>query len=683
MVWVPERWHVTTQRNRFVRALPNCINSTMVDKEKRGLKLFGSRISSIFSLLDNLDVKSSSRLLHLKLSSGSLRPLAKPPLLTKTSSASLGPAISARPSSASQGRQPSPPPKPSPDPRTMQKNPVLQKTPNLDYTPNLHKQELPPQPISPQQHHLRLLPQLRANPGGSPRRKLTRRPPPPDWSSEASPPPQRSMAENNRHMEEGLNDIIGTLEQEIGLLMNSSNDSQKISHNHQKSVHSDQTSDSTGNADTSLETSPIRQQFIDGTPASPEFDATAYYSEQRLDHLRQSSLVPLARNAYPFSQGVDPNSQSFTSMYDTSDEYPGPLGLLLSVSGAVPAPSIKKTHSLQISLLSEDLARLEGSLVAETFDSARSSQQELETPQKDSFPVEPELPLWTPQSKRNPLKATPTYNSMELGFPRVLLALNLVKNFHRKLLLMSSIFSTTSNRNITLAQLKRSISFKPGEGQRSSYVQTIRRNAGTAFNDLGPETWRLPIGILPIDRSQLLLNDKFSRHRNGRGTKASGVGLKHGHLAPRLLAAEVDEVAGVNKFGSLGRSNTHSQPESNQESPQPQQLLLPPPNVSRQSSLARTVASNNDAASWRGGFAPLLISRQNSVASRASVNSVNDYRLTSGYYQHPGYGYDDDDETDVVNDLPNGTIHHEVAEEDEPEKPRLMLVNPDASSDSN
>lgn len=623
------------------------------------------------------------------------------------------------------------------------------------------------------------------------------------------------MAETNRHMEEGLDDIIGTLEQEIGLLMSD----QKGDQGHEKPSSSSSTRDPSKSYHThsdisrsaSLETSPIRQQFIDGISlASPELDSSlAFYADAILNgdvssrlasalasHLLSSATrqLPSAKNSYPFSGSNDPYTQSFSSAYDiSSDDYSSsahnqhpsvPSGSSLSASASVSTAhqpgrtsSLIKTYSLPRSSLSDEVPPLEGSLVhrVNTYESARSSnlhdlllydtddQNSLNhhhhhhqplssatTPHKSShvpqntfpplhnpfrldspsssliaspanYPTEPlqeivtagtdpgrspyQQPPWTPQQHlssssiakvpvggggRLPLKSTPTYGSVttESSFPRVSSSSALMKNFHRKSLSVSSIFSHNSNRNITLAALKKSIHLKPGEGQRSNYVQTIRRSSGTAYNDIGPESWRLPTGILPIDRSQLVSTEKFNRiNRVSRGTKASGVGLKHGHLAPRLLAAEVDESAAVNKFGSLGRSSTLSKTDDTSSSSATTTVASPPlpaaangssssGMVSRQSSLVRsgTLASGPSAAK------PVELSRHGLVSSRVTVGSLSEDRFNAGYYQHAGFGYDDDEETEVANGSPNGTINHELSDAVDDEKPRLVLANPDRSS---
>lgn len=324
--------------------------------------------------------------------------------------------------------------------------------------------------------------------------------------------------------------------------------------------------------------------------------------------------------------------------------------------------------------------------------------------------VQPSIRANYPHQTRQPLRSAPTFTSIasDSTFSKALVTSTPANTFHRKSLSISSIFSTNSNRHITLAALKKSISLRPGEGERSNYVQTVRRNAGTSYNDLGPETWKLPVGILPVDKRQLTpSNDRYNRLRGNRKNQSSGVGLKHGHLAPRLLATEVDESEGLNKFGSLGRSSTFQRHEGKQITPVSlSRLTLPSTALSRGNSLRQ----NSNAPSRTGSFAGSVLSsilpsttsttpvrdsgshvdsqshlsRHTLTSSRHSVGSISEARLTEGYYQHPGYRYDEEmEETDRFSPSTDGTMHQDFEEENEVQKPRLVLANPDSESSDN
>lgn len=291
--------------------------------------------------------------------------------------------------------------------------------------------------------------------------------------------------------------------------------------------------------------------------------------------------------------------------------------------------------------------------------------------------------------RRAPLKLTPTSMSTatDSSIPRTMSGSGLIQNFqmgHAQSTSMSSIFSAGSNRHVNLATIKRSFSLRPGEGERSNYVQTIRRSAGTAYNESGPEKWKIPTGILPVDKNSLflLLNGRFNRLAGNvnRAKKASGVELKHGHLKPRLLAAEVDEVEDSNKFGTLGRSSTF---QTRLITPVTLKSSTPSANLamSRHSSLGHisTNALGSTAEdSLQTKESPS--SRRESVSSSESVGSITDYRM--GYYQHVGYKYDEEEnETDQFSPTDAATMSHNEYDGEDDDKPRLVLANPDYSSD--
>lgn len=305
-------------------------------------------------------------------------------------------------------------------------------------------------------------------------------------------------------------------------------------------------------------------------------------------------------------------------------------------------------------------------------------------------------------------------------------------NHHRNSSSISSLFSSSSSKNVNLATLKKTLNLQPGEGERSNYVLTIRRNVGTAYNDSGPGKWKLPTGIQPIDRNAstyLSSNGRFMRltgnHAQQRSKKVSGVELKHGHLAPRLLAAEVndfDDLGGRPKMsstsnlnspkGNVSSNNNSSNLNGSNEFKSSNSSILggnTSTGISRENSLARTatmgsVATGTDSQSiltGRESSTSTHFSKRTSSISTSSSGSLSDSNVEiGGYYQHPGYRYDDEngdneenasdsnDESklDSASQLNKNNTLHELTnnnhfDEDE-DKPKLTLANPDYSSDS-
>lgn len=284
---------------------------------------------------------------------------------------------------------------------------------------------------------------------------------------------------------------------------------------------------------------------------------------------------------------------------------------------------------------------------------------------------------------------------------------------HTRVLSTTSIVSGASH-HVRLATLKRDFSLRSGEGERSNYVTQIRKNAGTSYNEVGPGNWKLPLGIIPFDPKSLSLRTSlqgsphFSRGSSGvmaRTKKSSGVELKHGHLQPRLLAAEIDEVGETNKFASLGRSSTLQNKAaasgSLKKTKDPisemvEELMKDSSSISSTNVLnkkAETVSNfgpqNESSISLNATRKSTSCERTNSLttpstlsvhdsvqqpddnnvcksegASRSSfsesLNSVPD-RVVDTYYQHEGYRSDDEEIED---------------------KPQLFLANPDTASDS-
>lgn len=303
---------------------------------------------------------------------------------------------------------------------------------------------------------------------------------------------------------------------------------------------------------------------------------------------------------------------------------------------------------------------------------------------------------------------------------------------HRKSSSISSLFSSNSSKNVNLAALKKTLNLQPGEGERSNYVLTLRRSLGTALNETGPGKWKLPTGIQPIDKNATTYvgsNGRYMRlgqaHTQGRAKKVSGVELKHGHLQPRLLATEVNDL-GENGMGSrpkaptsrssltnsIGGSNSVSYSNGINGFKSSSSSIIggnTSASLSRNSSLARTatmgsIATGNESVTTgRESSASTNFSsskRTNSISSSSS-GSLSDSNLEiGGYYQHPGYRYDDDNDLNVDQDAAdldsigptdkygnstsNGDNTVVVNDYDDyDDKPRLVLANPDYSSDSN
>lgn len=298
---------------------------------------------------------------------------------------------------------------------------------------------------------------------------------------------------------------------------------------------------------------------------------------------------------------------------------------------------------------------------------------------------------------RIPLKQTPTFASTDSGPTRTWSNSALLKNFHARMLLTSSITSSNSNRHVNLATLKRSFSLRPGEGDRSKYVETVRKNAGTSYNDGGPGKWKLPTGILPVDKKSLYLqlSNKFNRGGGAlRATKTSGVELKHGHLQPRMLAAEVDDADDTNRFGSLGRSGTTATTKSitpvTSKSSVPSVLggMSRHSSPHRSGTLVSVSSTTNDSQSLVTGDSLSKLSQaQSEVSSLGSDGSISEYKFGDGYYQHQAYNRDDDDlDTDTYGPATDdGTMNNDYDDDidEEDEKPRLFLANPDELSDEN
>lgn len=244
----------------------------------------------------------------------------------------------------------------------------------------------------------------------------------------------------------------------------------------------------------------------------------------------------------------------------------------------------------------------------------------------------------------NPL----TLSSPTVGSPR--------HNHHRQLLLISLLFSSSSYRPVNLATIKKNINLRPGEGERLNYVNRVRRTHGTAYNETEPGKWKLPIGIMPVDKSALAknANGKYMRlagpQANLRKAKTLGVELKHGHLKQKLLAGEIDERDLELPTMVIGG------PQATQPRVEGVKLLgLLISTLKRSETMMLTVTSGTSHSLDTGSSALSV--------SLGSLGSLQE-EFDKGYYQHPAYDEDDEDE-----DGPS-TGHK-----------GLVLANPDTDSD--
>lgn len=274
---------------------------------------------------------------------------------------------------------------------------------------------------------------------------------------------------------------------------------------------------------------------------------------------------------------------------------------------------------------------------------------------------------------------------------------------HKKSNSITSLWSMNSNRSVNLAALKKTLALKPGEGEPSTYVSTLRRSAGTAYNDSPPGKWKLPLGISPIDKhaSYLSSNGRYMRLAGGlsqaKNKKTSGVGLKHGHLQPRLLAAEVDDnenVLGMNSaLGKAGTSSTLGSISKTHVTNFKSSMST----FSSSPSLANSTMTSNsnkdlDSQSIQTGkdsTSTAQSEHRNSMDSSSSSSSLSISNLNvTGYYQHPNYAYSiDDDDTEVDSVTRNNSYKNNIENpdlsnnnnDDDDYRPRLVLMNPDNS----
>ncbi len=102
-----------------------------------------------------------------------------------------------------------------------------------------------------------------------------------------------------------------------------------------------------------------------------------------------------------------------------------------------------------------------------------------------------------------------------------------------------------------------------GKGQPSTYIQLIRKKAGTSYSEIQPPNWPLPISLTKVKGGRRVhthahtssmasrKNRLFHQSFSGNLTKMD---TRHAKLQPRLLASEVDD--DESEFVSLYRQQT-------------------------------------------------------------------------------------------------------------------------------
>lgn len=763
-----------------------------MEKDKRTSKLFGSRISSIFNPHTNPNAHDIKSLPQLQKASTSLAPKQLPrglllpqrPAQPQATSRGLvlpKQHIMGAPDPVTPNQARSPRAGVSPSPRPLLLTPFNNRNsttstgthslqsdgsmsvlrPMAEYPPNLfHFDQIDEAAVTGREE---IVPQQAATQSSASglKRNLTRKPPP-EMVDATGPQQVERMAlagslrttpmnQTDKDVRNDLQDIIGTLENEIHFLSPDANSRPSVSR---------------GPSD-ELTTTPLNIQSPQQVTPSPEFkdfsDEFSPTSDPFASGENSSSLPSIAQ-----TENSVPHSSAGTVPYPIDILDLGGLGL--ESPGYTPvSPTFPLDRGNQLPRLFGQYAanedpfqrQYEGSgggaaSLQMSLDTANSSTYSLGMPLKNNSAFERKVHPTTSSSSSGS-KLTPTMSATHslnnqggtiFGGPVAATssasgssnifssAASMSKSDafprnppqttsglgHRKTGSITSIMSSNSYRNVSLAALKKTLNLKPGEGERSNYVYTIRKSAGTSYNDNPPGKWKLPIGILPVDKNAnyAISNGKYMRlggGMSGRSKKTSGVELKHGHLAPRLLAAEVDDtdssIPGINsRLGRAGTNMTgstflaaapptrpevnsgHSSFSSTATGQVPGAATATIASVSRNNSLARTVTEGSlgggvggggpDSQSIVTGGDSSLSGRTKSISSGSS-GSISDAHI--GYYQHPGYKYGDDE--DGVDDEGEGEpTDHEMNNEtpipngygsDYDESPRLVLANPDYS----
>lgn len=664
----------------------------MSDKEKHSSKLFGSRISSIFNTHSE---PSSARIIVPKQQQNTLKPLSKPPLNKRplNSSTSLHPYT-------------------SPQPEEGPKSPVLSR--DHDSGDELHS---PVQQLLRSPPRRKPPPPLLDLPHYKPLRELERLP-------SMSQLEQTPMSQRDHDITDGINDIIGSLEHEIDAMMLQSglerNPVSPQPHpnllNLSTPMASPQTRLLPRKSDTfrlsrspgSIALAEYQLDYLESSKSDSQYDS----SLNRALELGPSApypveLSPEGQEITMDSLGGDWNDSSSTNNHETSAQSRGSVSsALLLATGETGIPNdafLAGTSSRKPSGMygsSGSLILRQPSLTRQLVGSGGANSGRAPLKPVSSNPTDPYIDGLS--------RGTTTTSSSFIMAPGTPTSVPLMPaNHHRKSGSISSIMSSNSYRNVNLATLKKTLNLQPGEGERSNYVLNIRKSAGTAYNESGPGKWKLPTGILPVDKNASYLgsNGRYLRLAGGvsqgRGKRASGVELKHGHLQKRLLAAEVDNVdeGGIGMRGILGALLTNGQfllpkmpvsepVRSSNSSIGASSTGISTSAVSRSSSLARMSTGMSLGEGMSLGDAQSIVTGKStstypsSKRSSSSSGSISDGNVVDGFYQHPGYKYEsggEQSEDEVATEVDTAVEQDDDEDYDYDDKPRLVLANPDAS----
>ena len=703
------------------------------DKDKRSSKLFGSRISSIFNVQQGHNVKPghNDNYGSSTLRSVPIKPLSQPPLNNNPGRSTLDPNKPARsgyvPPQTHIPHVPHVPIK-SP-PRRKPPPPLMDEFEHRSDNNRVVEPSVNNRAVEPFNHRT-----------VEPLNNLTVEPPVNNlavdsFNNRTVEPSisQRSMGSANKYGEEvkeDLNNIIGTLEKEIGSMLVTNEPTTHMYQEDYLPIDDDQTSMISGlHVSNPLNPSKSNQSgatyYSDCSPSLIESEKSTSISqcasdtrEESLEDTSTPSFTPSDTPEYNHAFDDDQTPYPIESLPE-SPTFEGNAAGLNSVldSGFPHIVSNDSRTSINSSVYSQGDAEPSTRLKSfDTFGSNQSipSQRKKEyqtatslnntmnttpsarTPQTSSF-------IRGMQQTRNPFTPVPIDSGSHASNSRSKPPSRQNVSHHRKSSSVSSLWSANSYRSVNMSKLKKSLDLKPGEGERSNYVMSIRRNAGTAFNESPPGKWKLPIGILPVDnRAGYTANGRYLRLAGGvqgRNKKTSGVELKHGHLQPRLLAAEVDD-GDESPVGlqSLGRSGTDLTIATNKslvsgvKSSGSSINVTPSGSLLRNSSYGKTLDDSQSINTGGDSSSTLPSSRRaesvsSSSSSRSSSsNSITDFNIgIGGYYQHPGYLHNDDEETSTEFEtdlMGEGGRNRNNDYKDYDTKPRLVLANPDNSEDS-
>lgn len=268
---------------------------------------------------------------------------------------------------------------------------------------------------------------------------------------------------------------------------------------------------------------------------------------------------------------------------------------------------------------------------------------------------------------------------------------------HRKTGSIGSLHSMYSNRNVNLATLKKSFNLRPGEGERSVYVSTIRKSSGAANNDTAPGKWKLPTALQVIDRSAIQTAKYLRMSSGSKLKKSSGVELKHGHLQRRLLRSEADDFddSEIVSRSPLARSGTETSrilthvlstnTDASQATILTSNTYSSTSSVDKTSSLApgatnttsNSSEQNNELLEAEASSSNTTQLERSRSVSSSSSGSISSSSMAAGvYYQHPGYNNKSDDDINGSITSASSTLNNDEASEYDGFS-RLVLVNPD------